>query len=339
MAARAFLPYCIAIRKGAAKKCPRECVHIADFQIVATPASPEVIEMSSQAVFRFAPSPNGRLHLGHAYSALLNAALAAKVGGRFLLRIEDIDTARSRLEFERAIVDDLAWLGLTFDEAPRRQREHDADYAGALALLAARGLVYPCFCSRGEIVRASAGARDPDGAPLYPGTCRRLSADARAARLAKEGSAAMRLDTARALRLSSADLSWREYGEGAGETIVPADPSVWGDFVLKRKEMAASYHLAVVVDDSVQGVSDVTRGSDLFPATSAHRLLQSLLEVAAPRYRHHRLVRDRAGEKMSKSAHSMTLAEFRRNGVVAGEIRAALGFDRAPVGSLKVTMS
>jgi glutamyl-Q tRNA(Asp) synthetase len=294
---------------------------------------------STRPLFRFAPSPNGRLHLGHAYSALLNAATAAVVDGGFLLRIEDIDQARCKPEYEGAIVADLAWLGVTFAQAPRRQSAHVADYAGALAMLEARGLVYPCFCTRGEIASASAGVRDPDGAPVYPGTCRLLSASAREARLAKGENAAMRLDMARALALAPSDLSWREYGEGTMETRVHADPLGWGDFVLKRKEMPASYHLAVVVDDAAQGVSDVMRGKDLFQATAAHRLLQSLLEIAAPRYRHHRLVRDAAGEKMSKSASSTTLEELRRNGVSAAEVRAALGFGGASAGVVKATIN
>jgi glutamyl-Q tRNA(Asp) synthetase len=294
---------------------------------------------SSRPLFRFAPSPNGRLHLGHAYSALLNAASAAAVDGVFLLRIEDIDQPRCKPEYEQAIVADLAWLGLTFAQAPRRQSAHVADYAGALAALAARGLVYPCFCRRGEIARASGGARDPDGAPLYPGTCRLLSASAREARLARGENPAIRLDMARALAQASAHLEWREYGEGNVETRVRADPSAWGDFVLKRKDMPASYHLAVVVDDCAQGVSDVMRGNDLFQATAAHRLLQNLLDIAAPRYRHHRLVRDSAGQKMSKSASSTTLEELRRNGVAAEEVRAALGFGGATAGALHAAIS
>jgi glutamyl-Q tRNA(Asp) synthetase len=296
-------------------------------------------DTSTRPLFRFAPSPNGRLHLGHAYSALLNAATAATVDGGLLLRIEDIDRARCKPEYEGAIIADLAWLGLTFAQAPRRQSAHVADYARALAMLEARGLVYPCFCTRGEIARASVGARDPEGAPLYPGTCRPLSAGAREVRLARGENAAMRLDMPRALALAPADLSWREYGEGTVETRVQADPALWGDFVLKRKEMAASYHLAVVVDDAAQGMSDVMRGNDLFQATSAHRLLQSLLGIAAPRYRHHRLVRDSSGEKMSKSASSTTLEELRRKGVVAEEVRAALGFGGALADVLKATIN
>ena len=287
-----------------------------------------------QPIFRFAPSPNGLLHLGHAYSALLNATMAAACDGRFLLRIEDIDRARHRPAFERAIIDDLGWLGLAFAEAPRRQSEHGADYAGALDRLTARGLVYPCFCTRGEIARAAGSLRDPDGAPLYPGTCRALTGAERAARLASGRRAALRLNMARALAKAPGELRWREYGEGAHETIIRAEPSAWGDFVLKRKDMAASYHLAVVVDDALQGVSDVVRGADLFAATGAHRLLQALLGIAPPRYRHHRLVRDGVGAKMSKSAASTSLAALRRDGVAAHEVRGALGFGPAAGGLL-----
>jgi glutamyl-Q tRNA(Asp) synthetase len=296
-------------------------------------------DIFARPLFRFAPSPNGRLHLGHAYSALLNARTAAAVGGRFLLRIEDIDRARSTRHYEEAIVTDLAWLGLIFGEVPRRQSEHVSDYARALASLQERDLVYPCFCTRGEIARASSGACDLDGAPLYPGTCRPVGNGARQTRLSTGEGAAMRLDMGRALALAPADLHWREYGEGSTESRVEADPSRWGDFVLKRRDMAASYHLAVVVDDSAQGVSDVMRGADLFQATSVHRLLQELLAIAAPRYRHHRLVRDSDGEKMSKSASSTTLEALRRAGVGADEVRAALGFGGASSGVLVARIS
>ena len=271
-----------------------------------------------QPIFRFAPSPNGRLHLGHAYSALLNAELAARSGGRLLLRIEDIDRTRCKPEYERAILADLAWLGLTFDEAPRRQSEHAADYADALDRLAARRLVYPCFCTRGEIARAAGAGRDPDGAPLYPGTCRAMTEAERAARLSSGARAGVRLDLARALGEAPSVLQWREYGEGGEAAMVRADPAAWGDFLLKGRDMPASYHLAVVVDDALQGVSDVVRGRDLFAATSAHRLLQALLDIAPPGYRHHRLVRDVAGaenvEKRGLDAAGGTAPQRRRRG-------------------------
>ena len=290
-------------------------------------------------VFRFAPSPNGRLHLGHAYSALLNAAAAKAAGGRVLLRIEDIDRARCRPEYERAIVADLAWLGLVFEEPPRRQSEHGRDYAAALEALAARGLVYPCFCTRGEVARAAAGGRDPDGAPLYPGTCRASSAGKRASRHARGELAAWRLDMARALALAPARLDWLEFGETAAGARVRAEPAAWGDFVLKRKDMPSSYHLAVVVDDALQGISDVMRGRDLFEATAAHRLLQELLGLPTPRYRHHRLVRDAGGAKMSKSARAPSLEDLRKAGVSPDEILVWLGFGASSLGGALAAIS
>jgi len=289
--------------------------------------------------FRFAPSPNGALHLGHAYSALMNQRLAAEVRGRLLLRIEDLDRTRCKREYEQAILDDLNWLGLVFDGPPRRQSEHGQDYARALACLSARGLVYPCFCSRARIAATAGRARDPDGAPLYSGLCRALEARDVAARLAAGERAALRLDASRALAEAPADLCWREYGEGAREAPHRADPAAWGDFVLRGKDNAASYHLAVVVDDALQGVSDVVRGRDLLAATSAHRLLQALLGLAAPRYRHHRLVLDAKGAKMSKSASSPPLRALRAAGYSALEVRAALGFAAPNESRLTVSFS
>jgi glutamyl-Q tRNA(Asp) synthetase len=277
--------------------------------------------------FRFAPSPNGALHLGHAYSALMNQRLAAEVHGRLLLRIEDLDRTRCKREYEKAIIDDLDWLGLAFDAPPRRQSEHNKDYARALEALRARGLVYPCFCSRAQIAAAAGEARDPDDAPLYSGLCRALSPSEVARRLAAGERAALRLDAERALSQAPADLCWREFGEGGREELRRADPAVWGDFVLRGKDNAASYHLAVVVDDALQGVSDVARGRDLLPATSAHRLLQSLLDLAPPRYRHHRLALDANGAKMSKAASSPSLRALREAGYSARDVRAALGFE------------
>jgi glutamyl-Q tRNA(Asp) synthetase len=293
----------------------------------------------ARPIFRFAPSPNGRLHLGHAYSALLNARMAAGVAGRFLLRIEDIDVTRSRSEFEAAIVNDLAWLGLTFPEAPRRQREHRDDYARALASLASRRLVYPCFCTRGEIERMSEGLRDPDGAPLHRGACRAMPAAEIAARRSAGERAASRLDMTRALSLVRAPLTWREYGEGAGEALIEAAPAAWGDVVLRGKDRPANYHLAVVVDDAIQQVSDVVRGRDLYHATAIHRLLQELLGLAPPRYRHHRLVRDASGEKMSKSARSKPLATLREQGFSAAEVGAALGFGAASLNRIAIAIN
>jgi glutamyl-Q tRNA(Asp) synthetase len=290
-------------------------------------------------VLRFAPSPNGALHLGHAYSALMNERLAAELGGRLILRIEDLDRGRCKPQFEAAIVEDLAWLGLHFPAPWRRQSEHGDGYAAALARLDQQGLVYPCFCSRSEAARASERERDPDGAPLYPGTCRGLgSADARA-RLARGGKAAFRLHMGRALAAAPAHLSWIEYGEGTVPSERAAAPTVWGDVVLSGRDLAASYHLAVVVDDALQGVTDIVRGRDLLAATAVHRLLQALLGCPAPRYRHHRLVLDQSGAKLSKSRQSASLAALRGTGLSPGEIRAALGFGVGGGGGLMVEFS
>ncbi len=279
-------------------------------------------------VYRFAPTPNGRLHLGHAYSALINAQSAERFGGRLLLRMEDLDRSRCKPAYEMAAIEDLAWLGLTFEPSIRRQSEHPADYEAAYRDLEAQGLLYPCFCAKSEIEKASAAAglgHDPDGAPLYPGTCRarRIEAPQGAAR-------ALRLDMARALARAPRELFWREFGEGERERLQRADPAAWGDIALKRRGAAATYHVAVVVDDALQGVTDAMRGRDLFAATSLHRLLQELLKLPAPRYRHHRLVLDAKGEKMSKSASSTPLVRLRQEGVSAADIRAALGFAPAP---------
>jgi glutamyl-Q tRNA(Asp) synthetase len=277
-------------------------------------------------VLRFAPSPNGALHLGHAYSALINDRIAAEINGRVLLRIEDLDRTRCKPQFEGAIIEDLTWLGLRFPASPRRQSEHANDYAAALSRLNEQGLVYPCFCSRAEIARASNGQRDPDGAPLYSGTCRALSPAEARDRLARGDKAAFRLDMRRAVDAGPARLCWTEFGEGAIPAQHPAAPEVWGDIVLRGRDLAASYHLAVVADDALQGVTDVVRGRDLLAATAVHRLLQAVLGLAEPRYRHHRLVLDQTGEKLSKSRQSWSLAELRATGLAPEGVRAALGF-------------
>ena len=295
--------------------------------------------LATAPVLRFAPSPNGALHLGHAYSALMNARLAAELGGRLILRIEDLDRARCKARFEVAIVDDLAWLGIHFPAPWRRQSEHGDDYAAALARLDGLGLVYPCFCTRSEVARASDGRRDPDGAPLYPGTCRARSLAEAHARLARGEKAAYRLAMRRALEAAPADLSWREFGEGAAPFERAATPAVWGDVVLSGRDLAASYHLAVVVDDALQRVTDVVRGRDLLEATAVHRLLQALLGSPAPRYHHHQLVLDPSGAKLSKSRQSASLAELRGEGLSPGEIRAALGFGAGAAGELAVEFS
>src|SRR6185503_6101356 len=248
-------------------------------------------------VTRFAPSPTGFLHLGHAFAALMAHRAAARSHGRFLLRIEDIDRGRSRREYEQAIKDDLGWLGLAFEEPVRRQSEHFSDYAAALKTLDEAGLLYPCFCTRkeiaDEIARAAEAPHGPDG-PLYPGTCRRLSRETSTARIAAGESYALRLDVERAKAKVGRPLTFMEQGAGpngeSGEQV--AHPALFGDVVLARKDLQASYHLAVVVDDALQGVTLVTRGNDLFPATHLHRLLQACLGFEPPAYAHHRLILD-----------------------------------------------
>jgi glutamyl-Q tRNA(Asp) synthetase len=289
-------------------------------------------------ISRFAPTPNGRLHLGHAYSALRNAQFARGSGGDLLLRIEDVDPTRCKREFEIAILEDMAWLGVAFAGAPRRQSEHLEDYAAALSRLRRRELVYPCFCTRGEILRTN-GARDPDGAPLHRGGCIAVSASETSERLAAGEPAALRLDMARARALAPKRLFWREFGEGDAELQVEAAPEAWGDIVLRGKDRPATYHLAVVVDDAFQGVTDVIRGRDLFASTSVHRLLQELLGFDAPRYRHHRLVLDATGAKMSKSASSRPLSSLREAGLTAREVRGALGFEGRGAQRLQVALS
>ncbi|PWB66044.1 MAG: tRNA glutamyl-Q(34) synthetase GluQRS [Bradyrhizobiaceae bacterium] len=280
-------------------------------------------------VFRFAPSPNGHLHLGHALSALLNHEMARASGGRLILRIEDIDATRCRPEYEAAILEDLAWLGLAWEEPVRRQSEHLDDYRAALARLERRGLVYPGFESRAEIARLVAAReaagpwpRDPDGAPLYPGAARELAPEVRARRLAAGEPYALRLDMAAALARVG-PLAWEETGLQAGR--VAAAPEAWGDVVLARKETPTSYHLAVVVDDALQGVSHVVRGEDLFWSTSVHRLLQALLGLPAPVYHHHRLIRDADGRKLAKSTRATALRELRAQGLTPEDVRRMVG--------------
>jgi glutamyl-Q tRNA(Asp) synthetase len=284
-------------------------------------------------VFRFAPSPNGYLHLGHAYSALLNCDLARRAGGRLLLRIEDIDTMRCKPEFEAAIVEDLAWLGIEWETPVRRQSEHLDVYRNAVEKLSAQALVYPAFESRAEIARLVAQReaegpwpRDPDGAPLYPGTAKLLSPGARAQSIDSGAPYALRLDMA-AARVCAGELTWTEQGEGpGGETgVVTAQPQAWGDVILARKETPTSYHLSVVIDDALQGITDVVRGQDLFWSTSVHRLLQKLLDLPQPAYRHHRLVLDAAGSKLSKSTLATGLRGLRAQGATPADIRRLVG--------------
>jgi glutamyl-Q tRNA(Asp) synthetase len=284
-------------------------------------------------VFRFAPSPNGYLHLGHALSALINADMARATGGSLLLRIEDIDETRCRAEFETAIYEDLAWLGLAWEEPVRRQSDHFEAYRAALAKLDDAGLVYPSFESRTEIAallaeQDAAGPRDPDGAPLYPGHAKTLPADERRRRIAAGEPYALRLDMAAALRDA---LTWSESGSGPGgeSGSVSTNAKAWGDVVLARKETPTSYHLSVVVDDALQGVTHVVRGQDLFWSTSVHRLLQVLLALAAPIYHHHALVLDAQGRKLSKSTRATALRELRRQGATPNDIRTMVGLGPA----------
>lgn len=285
----------------------------------------------SPPTFRFAPSPNGYLHLGHAFSALLNADLARASGGRLLLRIEDIDVLRCRPEFEAAIEADLSWLGLTFERPVRRQSECFADYRDALDKLDAMGLLYPAFESRTEIAhrvvqRGVDWPRDPDGAPLYPGAARNLSEAERRRRISDGAPYSLRLDMAAALQGIPA-LTFHEAGAGPdGQSgAVPAHPQAWGDVILARKETPTSYHLSVAVDDARQGVTDVVRGQDLFAATSVHRLLQALLGLPEPCYRHHRLILDARGRKLSKSSQARSLRQYRADGASPADIRRMIG--------------
>lgn len=272
-------------------------------------------------VTRFAPSPTGYLHLGHARSALEGWNAAREGGGRFLLRLEDIDRGRCRAEFGDAIIEDLAWLGLDCDGEVRRQSEHFADYRAALDRLDRLGVLYPCFCTRREIQAeiAAAGAAPQGGAAQpYPGTCRRLAPAERTARLGTGTDYALRLDTARAMALVG-PLDWVEDGEGEPRRVA-AEPAPLGDVVLARKDTPASYHLAVTVDDALQGVTLVTRGADLAPATHIHRLLQALLGLPTPRYRHHPLLTDAAGRRLAKRDRALTIRAMRETGVTPREI-------------------
>jgi glutamyl-Q tRNA(Asp) synthetase len=281
----------------------------------------------SLSTFRFAPSPNGRLHLGHAFSALLNEQMARAAGGRFLLRIEDIDTIRCTCDLAQAMLADLAWLGLRWEEPVMRQSEHLARYREAQDSLRERGLLYPCFCSRQDIARRTPpdAARDPEGQPLYPGTCRHLSAEDRAVRIMRGDPAAWRIDMRLALSELHTPLVFSEQGSGTA-VIETARPEAWGDVVLVRKDIGTSYHIAVVTDDARQDITHVVRGRDLFPATAVHRLLQHLQALPAPSYFHHRLIGDELGRKLSKSLASRSLGDLRQAGIAAADVRKALGF-------------
>ncbi len=286
----------------------------------------------TQPVFRFAPSPNGYLHLGHALSALMNFDMARASGGRLLLRIEDIDHTRCRPEFEAAIYEDLAWLGIAWEQPVLRQSEYLDRYRATLAQLDRMGLIFPTFESRAEIARLvaerDAGGtpwpRNPDGAPLYPGQGRKISVDERARRIAAGEPYALRLDMAAAIARTG-ELSWREVDETLVSHDVSAAPAAWGDVILGRKETPTSYHLSVVVDDALQGVTDVVRGQDLAEATAVHRVLQTLLDLPAPAYRHHRLILGPDGQKLAKSTGATALRSLRAEGATPADIRRFVG--------------
>lgn len=284
-------------------------------------------------VFRFAPSPNGELHLGHALSALVGFEMARRFGGRFLLRIEDIDISRSRPEFVEAIFDDLAWLGLEWETPVLRQSQHFADYRAAAAELERLGLLYPCFMTRAELASILAerpGITDPDGAPLITREQYGLSEAETRRRQAWGQKFALRIDIKKALaaareKVGSDRLWFCEFDATGHLEQVEARPERWGDAVIVRKDIPASYHLAVVVDDARQGITHVTRGRDLFAATDIHRLLQTLLGLPEPLYHHHRLITDASGRKLSKSARDTSLRVLRAAGTTPSDIRRLVG--------------
>ncbi|MGY6708043.1 MAG: tRNA glutamyl-Q(34) synthetase GluQRS [Rhizobiaceae bacterium] len=289
----------------------------------------------TRPVFRFAPSPNGELHLGHAYSAMLNFAMARETGGRFLLRIEDIDIGRCRREYEEAILRDLAWLGLEWEEPVRRQSDHFEDYAEALDRLVDEELVYPAFMSRGDIRDHIAGSedagatwpRDPDGTALYPGLDRNLSKSERRARIAAGEPYSWRIDMEAAVARAGKGLSWHEEGIGPQSETGPvaADPAAWGDVIVARRDVPTSYHLAVVVDDAIQDVTHVVRGRDLFHATAVQRLIQELLGLSAPTYLHHDLILGEDGRKLSKSRRDTAIGSLREAGAQPRDIARMVG--------------
>ncbi|MFD2647564.1 tRNA glutamyl-Q(34) synthetase GluQRS [Devosia albogilva] len=279
----------------------------------------------SAPVLRFAPSPNGLLHLGHAYSALYTWAAADRLGGVALLRIEDIDTERCKPEFVDAIFRDLHWLGLDWPEPVMQQSDRFGIYAEAASRLRDNGLLYPCFCSRSEIAAAATGT-DPDGAPLYPGTCRHMSNAERIERLERGDPVQFRLDSEAAI-LRAGMLTYTVVGPTVTDRpqVRYARPERWGDVVLQRKDMPTSYHLSVVVDDADQGITHVTRGRDMEAATDIHVLLQMLLGLPSPIYHFHRLLLDDQGHKLSKSRGSKSLADLRADGWTPEEVRRAAG--------------
>ncbi len=284
----------------------------------------------SRPIFRFAPSPNGALHLGHALSALTGFELARRFGGRFLVRIEDIDTARAKPELVQGIFDDLAWLGITWEEPVLMQSQHFPDYLAAAGKLRSLGVLYPCFATRNEIVAAADITRlDPEGALVYPGLWRGRSAVDVESQCAQGNPFALRIDMQRAInlvreKLGGADLTFTGFDDAGSEQTLATAPARWGDILVMRKEIPASYFLAVVVDDARQGVTHVTRGMDLFAATDAQRVLQVLLDLPEPLYHHHRLILDGTGRKLSKSRGDTSLAHLRSEGASAADIRRLL---------------
>lgn len=286
---------------------------------------------ASAHILRFAPSPTGRLHLGHALSALVNQAVARRLAGRLLVRIEDIDPTRCKPEFVAAMLDDLTWLGVTSDGPMLVQSEHFSIYVSVAQQLEGMGLLYPCFATRQEIQAAARpGALDPDGAPLYPGLHKGLKSREIAARKSQGQPFAMRLDMPAAVRMAAdrlrgKPLTFQEFGDEQAPAIVTADPSRWGDIVIQRKDAPTSYHLAVVVDDARQGITHVVRGADLRASTDVHRLLQVLLGLPEPLYQHHRLLTDAQGRKLSKRDGDTSLYTLRRSGLTPADIRRLVG--------------
>ena len=280
--------------------------------------------MTVITVTRFAPSPTGYLHIGHAFSALTAWNTAVNTGGRFILRLEDIDESRCKPEFEAAIYEDLSWLGITWETPVRRQSDHMADYARALEALDKRGLIYPCFCTRGdirtEIARMGSAPHNTKG-PVYPGTCRDLSYDDQKARSEAGRQHAIRLRMKQAVTETGA-LYWHDQDLGR----IPTNPMHHGDVVLARKDIPTSYHLAVTIDDALQGVTLVTRGQDLLNFTDIHRLLQALLGLETPLYQHHKLLTDQNGRRYSKRDHSLTIRTLRETGLTPKEVGKLAGF-------------
>ncbi|MBK18794.1 MAG: tRNA glutamyl-Q(34) synthetase GluQRS [Rhodospirillaceae bacterium] len=281
--------------------------------------------MTSGVVTRFAPSPTGYLHIGHAFSALFAYHKAKITEGRFILRIEDIDRTRCKPEFEDAILEDLSWLGIEWEEPVRRQSAHLDDYDKALDKLTELELIYPCFCTRGdikaEIERAGGAPHGPEG-PVYPGTCRHLSTSEREKKTLEGEPFALRIDSAKATDLTGT-LNW--FDQQSGQHAV--ELSAFGDVVLARKDIRTSYHLAVTVDDGLQGVTLITRGKDLADSTNIHRVLQSVLGYEMPTYHHHRILTDNTGKRFAKRDHSITLRALRKNGHSPEDIRRMVGLD------------